>query len=63
MNYAEVLPDGYLSISEDFRDKLKADSEVRVMLLLENEEAMWDKLTISQFMKGYLEKDSIYGSL
>lgn len=61
--YAEVLPDGHLSIPEDLREKVKADSKVRVMLLLEDEDAAWDKLTISQFTKGYSEKDSIYDSL
>ncbi len=61
--YADVLPDGHLSIPEDLREKLKADSKVRVMLLLEDEDAIWDELTLSQFMKGYSEKDSIYDSL
>ena len=61
--YAEVLPVGHLSIPEDLREKVKADSKVRVMLLLEDEDAAWDKFTISQFMKGYSEKDSIYDSL
>ena len=61
--YGEVLPDGHLSIPEDLRDKLKADSKVRVMLLFEDEDALWENLTISQFMKGYSEKDSIYDSL
>ena len=61
--YAEVLPDGHLSIPENLREKVKADSKVRVMLLLEDEDAAWDKVTISQFLKGYSEKDSIYDSL
>lgn len=61
--YAEVLPDGHLSIPDDLREKVKTDSKVRVMLLLEDEDAAWDKFTISQFMKGYSEKDSIYDSL
>ena len=61
--YAQVLPDGHLSIPEDLREKLKADSRVRVMLLLEDEDTAWDKLTISQFIKGYSEKDTIYDSL
>ena len=61
--YAEVLPDGHLSIPEDLREKVKADSKVRVMLLLEDEDAAWDKLTVSLFIKGYSEKDSIYDSL
>jgi len=61
--YAEILPDGHLSIPENLREKVKADSKVRVMLLLEDEDAAWDKVTISQFLKGYSEKDSIYDSL
>jgi hypothetical protein len=61
--YAEILPDGHLSIPENLREKVKADSKVRVMLLLEDEDAVWDKVTISQFLKGYSEKDSIYDSL
>ena len=61
--YAEILPDGHLSIPEDIRRRLKADSKVRVMLLLEDDDAAWDELTISQFMSGYSEKDSIYDSL
>jgi hypothetical protein len=61
--YAEVLPDGHLSIPDDLREKVKADSKVRVMLLLEDEDAGWDQFTISQFMKGYSEKDSIYDTL
>lgn len=61
--FAEILPDGHLSIPEDLRSRLKADSRVRVMLFLEDEDATWDKFAISQFMKGYSEKDSIYDSL
>ena len=61
--YGEVLPDGHLSIPEDLRGKLKTDSRVRVMLLFEDEDAVWGNFTISQFMKGYSEKDSIYDSL
>ena len=61
--FAEILPDGHLSIPEDLRNRLKADSRVRVMLLLEDGDAIWDNLTITQFMKGYSEKDSIYDSL
>ena len=61
--YAEVLPDGHLSIPDDLREKVKADSKVRVMLLLEDKDAGWEQLTISEFMKGYSEKDSIYDTL
>lgn len=61
--YAEVLPDGHLSIPENLKDKLKADSKVRVMILLEDEDAAWNDFSMSQFMKGYSEKDTIYDSL
>jgi len=61
--YGEVLADGHLSIPEGLKDKLKADSKIRVMLLLDDEEAAWDKLSMSQFLKGYSEKDVIYDNL
>ena len=31
----KVLPDGHLSIPEDLRSKLKSDSKIRVMLLVD----------------------------
>jgi hypothetical protein len=61
--YAKVLPDGHLSIPDNLREKLKAGSQIRVMLLLEGEDAEWEHFTISQFVKGYSEKDSIYDNL
>ncbi len=61
--YAEVLSDGHLSIPEDLKDKLKRDSKVRVMLLLEDEDSVWGNFSMSQFLKGYSEKDAIYDSL
>lgn len=61
--YAEVLSDGHLSIPENLKDKLKPDSKVRIMLLLEDENSVWNKFTVSQFMNGYSEKDAIYDSL
>jgi hypothetical protein len=61
--YGEILPDGHLSIPENLRDKLKPDSKVRVTLLLDDDEKAWDELAISQFLKGYAEKDSIYDNL
>jgi len=56
----EILPDGHLSIPEDLRSKLKSDSKIKVMLLVDDEEAAWDKMSMSQFLKGYSEKDTIY---
>ena len=59
----KVLPDGHLSIPEDVRGKLKSDSKIKVMLLVDDEETGWDKMSMSQFLKGYSEKDSIYDKL
>jgi len=61
--YADVLSDGHLSIPENLKDKLKPDSKVRIMLLLDDENSVWNKFTVSQFMNGYSEKDAIYDSL
>ena len=61
--YGEILPDGHLSLPEDLKDKLKADSKIRVILLLDEDEKAWDQLTMSQFLKGYSEKDTIYDNL
>jgi hypothetical protein len=61
--YGEIMPDGHLSLPEDLKDKLKADSKIRVMLLLDEDEKAWDQLSMSQFLKGYSEKDAIYDNL
>jgi hypothetical protein len=61
--YGEILPDGHLSLPEDLKHKLKADSKIRIMLLLDEDEKAWDDLTMSQFLKGYSEKDAIYDNL
>ncbi|OOP57761.1 MAG: hypothetical protein AYP45_01555 [Candidatus Brocadia carolinensis] len=61
--YAEVLPDGHLSIPKGLKDKLKPDSKVRIMLLLDDEETVWNNFAMSQFLKGYSEKDAIYDNL
>lgn len=61
--FAEVLSDGHLSIPEDLKEKLKPDSKIRVMLLLEDENAAWNSFEMSQFLEGYSEKDAIYDNL
>ena len=61
--YGEITPDGHLSLPEEIKDKLKADSKIRVMLLLDEDEKAWDQLSMSQFLKGYSEKDAIYDNL
>ncbi len=60
---AEILQDGHLSIPEDLRGKLSGESKIRVMLLLEDEDTPWNGFAMSQFIKGYSEKDAIYDSL
>ena len=59
----KLLPDGHLSIPEDLKGKLKSDSKIKVMLLVDDEETAWDKMSVSQFLKGYSEKDAIYDKL
>jgi hypothetical protein len=61
--YAEVLPGGHLSVPEDLRDKLAVDSKIRVMLLLEDDETVWNAHAISQFMKGYSDNDALYDNV
>jgi uncharacterized protein YdaU (DUF1376 family) len=61
--YDEVLPDGHLSLPEDLKDKLKTDSKIRVMLFFDEDEKAWHQLTMSQFLKGYSEKDATYDNL
>ena len=61
--YGEILADGHLSLPEDLKNKLQADSKIRVMLLLDEDEKGLDQLTMAQFLKGYSEKDAIYDNL
>ena len=61
--YAEVLADGHLSIPENLKDRLKSDSKIRVMLLIDDEDTMWQNFTITEFLKGYSEQDAIYDNL
>ena len=61
--YAEVLPDGHLSLPEGLREKIKGDARVRVMVLLEDDDAAWNDLAMTQFLKGYSGKDALYDNL
>jgi hypothetical protein len=60
---AELLPDGHLSVPEKIKNMLTGESKIRVMLLLEDEEAAWRNFTVAEFMSGYDEKDAIYDNL
>ncbi|MEW5949674.1 MAG: hypothetical protein AB1711_09740 [Thermodesulfobacteriota bacterium] len=61
--YAELLPDGHLSIPEKLKNVLSGESKIRVMVFLEDEEATWRNFTVAEFIKGYSEKDAIYDKL
>lgn len=61
--YADILPDGHLSMPENLKDKLKPESKIRVMLLIEDENAAWSSFTMAEYLKGYSEKDAVYDSL
>lgn len=61
--HAKLLKDGHLSIPPDIKSKLRPDSEFRVLILLEEEAAEWNKLTASEFVEGYSAKDRIYDNL
>ena len=60
---AEILPDGHLSVPEKIKNMLTGESKIRVMLLLEDEEAAWRNFTVSEFMSSYDAKDVIYDNL
>jgi hypothetical protein len=61
--YAEMLPDGHLSIPENLKEKIREDSKIRVMVFIEDEEVDWEALTNKEFLRGYSDKDSIYDDL
>jgi hypothetical protein len=60
---AEVLSDGHLSIPDNIKQQIKPSEKVRVMLLLEDEDASWSRLAASEFLRGYSERDAIYDNL
>jgi hypothetical protein len=60
---AEVLSDGHLSVPDNLKDKLKDLAQVKVMLLIGEQESDWNNFTMSQFVRGYSEKDAIYDDL
>ncbi|MES0335851.1 MAG: hypothetical protein SFH39_05765 [Candidatus Magnetobacterium sp. LHC-1] len=58
--YADVLPDGHLSLPDAIRDRLNHVSKVRVVLLLNDETDTWGDITVTEFLKGYSEQDALY---
>jgi hypothetical protein len=60
---AEILSDGHLSIPEKLKEKLRKKTKVKVTLLIGDEEADWNNFVMSEFLRGYSEKDAIYDDL
>jgi len=60
---AEVLSDGHLSLPDNIKQQIKPSEKVRVMLLLEDEDASWTRLATSEFLRGYADKDVMYDNL
>ena len=55
---AEILADGHLSVPEKLKEKLRKMTKVKVMLLIGDEDAEWNNFVMSEFSKGYSEKDA-----
>ena len=51
-----------MSIPDDIKQHIKPSKKVRVMLLLEDDDALWSRLATSEFLRGYSDKDVIYDS-
>ncbi len=60
---AEVLADGHLSVPEKLKEKLRQKTKVKVTLLIGDEESDWNNFVMSEFLRGYTEKDAIYDDL
>ncbi|KJU87697.1 hypothetical protein MBAV_000107 [Candidatus Magnetobacterium bavaricum] len=58
--YADILPDGHLSLPDAIRDRLNQSSKVRVVILLNEETDTWQEITSTEFLKGYSEQDALY---
>lgn len=61
--HAKLLKDWHLSVPADIKSKLRPDSEFRVLILQEEGTSEWNKLTASEFLKGYSAKDRIYDNI
>ena len=54
---------GTLLIPKEIRNILKNSKPVKVILLFDDEESGWQRLTQEAFLRGYAEKDSAYDKL
>jgi hypothetical protein len=53
---------GAIDIPLSYQDQLRSDQEVRVIVLIgdDEEDESWKKLTTKQFFSGYSDEDAIY---
>jgi hypothetical protein len=54
---------GELLIPPEIQRLLRERRQARVIVLFEDEEAAWERLTMDTFLAGYSEKDAIYDNL
>lgn len=62
---AQVTPDCTLSVPSSVASEVPSGQTVRVLLLIPDstEDADWERLGVTEFLKGYAESDAIYDQL
>jgi DNA-binding transcriptional regulator/RsmH inhibitor MraZ len=64
LEFKSKIKDNKISIPSNLRHKLKANKDVRVILLVEESEVyddmIFQQLVQEQFLEGYSDSDSIY---
>jgi hypothetical protein len=61
---ADVSPDGTLRLPEDVARRLQTGHTVRVLILVpDDDDRDWQRLTTEQFVTGYADGDAIYDQL
>ncbi len=60
----EIKPNHTIEVPEAYAALLQAQQKVRIIILLEDEEQdLWNKMTTEQFLAGFAEEDSVYDKL
>jgi hypothetical protein len=59
----ETSEKGEVIFPQQFQQVLKERKKARVILLVDDEEANWNRLTSEAFFSGYSEKDAAYDNL
>ena len=59
---ATLNPDGTVNVPQNMAAQLKNVPSFRVLVLVpqDDEDEAWDRLTESEFFRGYADSDSIY---